>query len=104
MNSLFTVVPCRAVREWGQIRFQFHSRVIFSIEIRSTIVPLPPRDVLTSHAEKDQAEEALNAAKKERDRVKSEMDELTKFSELDLGHHGEFFGLYKSTLEFRNKE
>lgn len=36
--------------------------------------------------------------------MKSEMDELTKFSELDLGHHGEFFGLYKSTLEFRNKE
>lgn len=32
------------------------------------------------------------------------MDELHKFSELDLGHHGEFFGLYQSTLEFRNKE
>jgi protein kinase C substrate 80K-H len=60
--------------------------------------------VQSSKLEKDQAEEALNAAKKERDRVKSEMDELTKFSELDLGHHGEFFGLYKSTLEFRNKE
>lgn len=103
MNSLFTVASS-AGRERGQIYFQFHSPSIFSLEIRSINTSIVPLIVLTLLAEKEQAEEALNAAKKERDRVKSEMDELNKFSELDLGHHGEFFGLYKGTLEFRNKE
>jgi protein kinase C substrate 80K-H len=46
----------------------------------------------------------LKSVREARDKVKSELDELKSFVNLDLGTRGEFYGLYKKTLTFETTE
>jgi hypothetical protein len=54
--------------------------------------------------EKSKLEEELQKTREARDKVKSELDELKTFVDLDLGPRGEYYGLYKKSLTFETKE